>query len=83
MESVYLVDAKYIKDFVVYLKFNDGKSGDVDLKDVIYKYKAAHPLRDLGQFKNFYLDSWPTLAWDCGFDVAPESLYSMVLLNQS
>jgi hypothetical protein len=24
---------------------------------------------------NFHLDSWPTLAWDCGFDVDPDSLY--------
>ena len=30
-----------------------------------------------GRFVAFYLDAWPTLAWACGFDVAPESLYFM------
>lgn len=35
----------------------------------------AEPLRNPEAFSHFYLDSWPTLAWDCGFDVDPESLY--------
>jgi hypothetical protein len=32
-------------------------------------------LLDRDLFQNFYLDEWPTLAWPCGFDVAPETLY--------
>ena len=28
-----------------------------------------------GRFAAFYLDAWLNLAWGCGFDVAPESLY--------
>jgi hypothetical protein len=47
----------------------------VDLYDLIKKYKVAEPLLDINEFKKFYLDEWPTLAWTCGFDVAPESLY--------
>ena len=43
--------------------------------DLIQKYKVAAPLLDKNEFKNFYLDEWPTLAWTCGFDLAPESLY--------
>jgi hypothetical protein len=75
MECVFVVEAYYITDFKVYLKFNTGESGEVDLSDIVYKYKIAEPLRDTVCFSNFYLDSWPTLAWNCGFDVAPESLY--------
>ncbi len=75
MNSVYLVEAKYVADYRVFLRFNTGESGEVDLKDLIFKYEAAEPLRDPEQFANFFLDSWPTLAWECGFDVAPESLY--------
>lgn len=78
MECVYIEDAKYIKNFTVYLKFNTGEEGEVDLKDIIYKYDSAKSLRDSSIFKNFYLDSWPTLAWDCGFDISPESLYFRV-----
>lgn len=75
MECVFIKKAEYIGDFRVHLQFNDGKSGEVDLKDTIYKYDAASTLRDPQNFAKFYLDSWPTLTWDCGFDVAPESLY--------
>jgi hypothetical protein len=75
MECVYVSEAHYIKDFKIFLKFNTGESGEVDLRDIVYTYKIAEPLRDPVCFSKFYLDSWPTLAWDCGFDLAPESLY--------
>lgn len=75
MQCVYLKEAKYLGDFRVFLQFNDGKSGEVDLKETVHKYSAASTLREPKVFAKFYLDSWPTLAWDCGFDVAPETLY--------
>ena len=75
MVSIYLLEAKYLADYRVFLRFNTGESGEVDLKDLVFKYKVAEPLQDPEQFANFFLDSWPTLAWECGFDVAPESLY--------
>jgi hypothetical protein len=78
MECVYISEAHYVKDFKIFLKFNTGESGEADLKDIIYKYEIAEPLRDPTCFSKFYLDSWPTLAWDCGFDLAPESLYLRV-----
>ena len=71
MNSVYLVEAKYMDNYRVYLKFNTGESGIVDLEDLIMNYKAAEPLQDRQKFSEFFLDSWPTLAWECGFDVAP------------
>ena len=77
MECVYLKDAKYISGFRIFLRFNDGKAGEVDLKEVIQSHDAASPLREPEMFSRFFLDSWPTLAWDCGFDVAPEELYEM------
>ena len=78
MECVYVENAKYAGGFKVLLQFNDGKTGEADLKETIYKYDAASPLRDPSEFAKFHLDSWPTLAWDCGFDIAPESLYEQV-----
>ena len=75
MNPVYLVEAKYVSGFRVFLRFNTGESGEIDLEDLIFKYEAAKPLRDPEQFSQFFLDSWPTLAWECGFDIAPESLY--------
>ncbi len=78
MTCVYILEAHHIKDFKIFLKFNTGESGEVDLKDIVYKYKIAASLRDSIAFSKFHLDSWPTLAWKCGFDIAPESLYFMV-----
>jgi len=75
IECIYLEEAKYIDNFRIFLRFNDGKSGVVDLKETVYRYAAASPLREPETFSKFYLDSWPTLAWNCGFDVAPETLY--------
>jgi hypothetical protein len=77
MKCVSVLEARYIKDYRIWLKFNTGETGEVDLRDIVYKYAIASPLRDPVVFSGFYLDSWPTLAWECGFDVAPESLYFM------
>jgi hypothetical protein len=70
-----ICEAHYQQEYKIWLKFNDGESGVVDLLDVISRYPVAAPLRDKDEFKKFYLDEWPTLAWSCGFDLAPESLY--------
>jgi hypothetical protein len=68
-------EAKYQGGYKIWLSFNTGESGVVDLTDLLHKYKAAAPLLDNNEFRKFYLDEWPTLAWPCGFDLAPESLY--------
>ena len=78
MECVYLVEAKHTEDYKVFIKFNTGESGEVDLQETISKYEIASPLQDKEVFANFHLDSWPTLAWECGFDISPESLYFLV-----
>jgi len=68
-------DARYLGGYRIWLKFNTGESGEVDLRDMVFKYNVAAPLRDIEKFKQFALDAWPTLTWDCGFDVSPETLY--------
>ena len=75
MECISIMEARYVKDYRIFLKFNTGEIGEVDLRDLVYEYQIAEPLRNPEIFSRFYLDSWPTLAWDCGFDIDPESLY--------
>ncbi|GDX86008.1 hypothetical protein LBMAG43_20500 [Methylococcaceae bacterium] len=67
--------ADYLADYRLHLLFNTGESGDVDLKDLVFKYEIATPLRDVEKFKIFTLDEWATPTWNCGFDVSPEILY--------
>lgn len=75
MECISILEARHVEDYRVFLKFNTGETGEADLQDLVYKYQIAEPLRNHEMFSRFYLDSWPTLVWDCGFDVDPESLY--------
>jgi hypothetical protein len=70
-----ITSADYEHDYRIKLKFNTGEEGVVDLSDLIEKYSIAQPLKNIGEFKQFFLDEWPTLAWSCGFDVSPETLY--------
>lgn len=72
---VNVLEARYLNNYRVWLKFNTGESGEVDLRDLIFKYNAAESLRNIEFFKAFKLDEWATLTWDCGFDVSPETLY--------
>ena len=72
---VFIKQADYVKDYRIHLVFNTGEEGIVDLSDVLDMFEAAQPLKDPVVFQDFYLDSWPTLAWQCGFDLAPEMLY--------
>ncbi len=78
---IFVTDAEYHSDYKIKLTFNTGEQGIVDLYDLIEKYTIAHSLKNINAFKQFYLDEWPTLAWPCGFDVAPETLYERATGN--
>ena len=77
MECVSINKAQYVRDYIIFIECSDGVSGEVDLKEIVYQHDIAKPLRDVSCFKAFYLDGWPTLAWRCGFDIAPEALHAM------
>jgi hypothetical protein len=81
-ECVYLLDAEYLHGFKVFVRFNTGEAGEIDLAEIISSYEAAMPLRDEKIFAQFYLDDWPTLAWQCGFDIAPEALLNRLQASQ-
>ncbi|MES2677194.1 MAG: DUF2442 domain-containing protein [Pseudomonadota bacterium] len=75
----HVIDAKYIKDYRVWIEFNDGKNGEVDLSGKIWG-EIFQPLKDKNYFKNFKIEN-DTLSWENGADLAPESLYEL-LTNQ-
>jgi Protein of unknown function (DUF2442) len=74
---IHIESANYIDTYCIQLKFNTDEVGIVDLTELINRYPIAQPLKDETFFSQFYLDEWPTLAWPCGFDVSPETLYEM------
>ncbi len=77
-----VAEANYQSDYRIKLKFNTGEEGIVDLLDIIERYAIAAPLKNISEFQQFYLDGWPTLAWSCGFDISPETLYERATGNK-
>jgi hypothetical protein len=71
-------EARYNDQYKIWIKFNTGESGVADLRDLLDRFPAAQTLKNLEEFKRFYLDEWPTLTWPNGFDISPETLYERV-----
>jgi uncharacterized protein DUF2442 len=69
---LHVVEARHVCDYTVWLRFNDGTCGEVDLSGEL-EGEVFGPLRDLERFKRFTL-TYHTLAWDNGADFAPEFL---------
>jgi hypothetical protein len=69
-----LVEARYIRDYAIWLRWNDGSQGEVDLKGEL-DGPIFEPLKDLSFFKRFTLSAeMHTLVWPNGADLAPEFL---------
>jgi hypothetical protein len=69
---IHVTQARYIEDYKVYLYFNDGAEGEIDLAAELYG-EIFEPLKDKGFFKHFTLEGH-TLSWPNGADFAPEFL---------
>jgi hypothetical protein len=78
---LHVTDAKYIKDCTIWVKFNDGTSGNVDLSSEL-DVGVFKPLQDIDYFKNFKIRGH-TLSWDNGADFAPEYLHEKASLTKS
>jgi len=71
----HVIEARYLGDYKVWLEFNDGRKGVVDLADELHG-ESLEPLRDRVRFSQFYLDyGLASIAWFSGQDFAPEFLY--------
>jgi hypothetical protein len=71
----HVVEARYLGDYKVWLEFNDGRKGVVDLADELYG-DSRSSLRNRELFSEFYLDyGLASIAWLDGVDFAPEFLY--------
>jgi hypothetical protein len=69
---IHVVEARYIRGYTVWLRFNGGTCGEVDLSEELSGPIFA-PLRDVEVFKRFTL-AYHTLTWENGADFAPEFL---------
>ena len=67
--------AKYLHDYVIWLQFNDGTEGEIDLEKELVG-EVFEPLKDQRLFQRFWVDpELETVAWGNGADLAPEFLH--------
>lgn len=70
-----VVEAKYIKDYTLYLRFSDGSEGEVDFENEL-DGEIFEPLKDLSYFRSFIVNQeLHTVVWPNGADFAPEFLF--------
>jgi hypothetical protein len=70
----HLVDAEYIADYRIRLRFDDGAEGEVDLAHELTG-PVFQPLKNLKTFRQFRVHPvLRTLVWPNGADFAPEFL---------
>ncbi|HET8773972.1 MAG TPA: DUF2442 domain-containing protein [Thermoanaerobaculia bacterium] len=72
--------AKYVHDYVVWVKFEDGTEGEIDLAGELWG-PVFEPLKDLQRFREVTLAEYGTIAWPNGADIAPEFLYEQVRVH--
>ncbi len=69
---LHVVEARYVRDYTVWLRFNDGTCGEIDLLEEL-DGPVFGALRDKDFFKRFHI-AYHTIAWENGADFAPEFL---------
>ncbi len=78
---LHVKEAKYLHDYIIWLRFNDGTEGEVDLSDEL-EGEVFGPLKNKRAFKNFRVDSEiQTIVWENGADLAPEFLADNVRVS--
>jgi hypothetical protein len=73
-----VIEAKYIRGYTIWVKFEDGSEGEIDLSAELYG-PIFEPLRDIRYFEQLRVDpELGTIAWPNGADFAPEFLYDRI-----
>jgi uncharacterized protein DUF2442 len=69
-----LVEVRYLHDYTIWLRWNDGSQGEVGLAGEL-DGPIFEPLKDQAFFRRFILSpEVHTLVWPNGADLAPEFL---------
>jgi len=74
----HVVEARYVRGHVVWLRFRDGTEGELDLSGEL-RGPVFEPLRDPAVFRHFQIHpEFHTLVWPNGADFAPEFLHDNI-----
>ena len=76
--NYHVLEARYVGGYVVWLRFRDGTTGEIDLGPSLHG-SVFEPLRDPRVFQQFAIHpEFHTLFWPNGADFAPEFLHDNV-----
>lgn len=74
-----VVSAQALEPYRIYLKFEDGVEGTIDLSQIITFTGIFAPLQDPNYFATVQVnDELGTIVWANGADLDPDVLYSIV-----
>ena len=76
----WIIKANYVNEHRVWLSFNDGTEGEIDLSNEL-DGEIFEPLKEISYFKNFRIVGH-TLSWENGADFAPEFLREKIIKIQ-
>ncbi len=72
-----VIDVDYLGGHRLYLEFDDGKCGEVDMLPYIERITPLHELKDIKKFKQFSLSDG-TIAWSYNMDISPRWLHNHI-----
>lgn len=71
-----IIEAEYVKDYVVKITFETQETFEIDLK-LFLKGEVFEPLKNIEAFKKFAVDpELSTITWPNEVDLAPDALYA-------
>ena len=74
-----IVEAHAVEEYRLFVKFEDGVSGVVDLEKLTHFEGVFSPLRSREEFRRVQVNSeLGTVCWPTGADLDPIVLYSLV-----
>ena len=76
-----IAEMKYMSGYKVWLRFEDGKEGEIDLEGELWG-EVFEPLKERDYFKTARLDrELNEICWPNGADFAPEFLYDNITVK--
>jgi len=75
---LHVVDVKYLNEYKIWVSFNNGNSGVVDLQ-IELTGPIFEPLKEISLFKTIKVHPiMETVVWENGADLAPEFLHDLM-----
>ena len=75
-----IVNVKTDDDYFLYLEFDNGEQGWMDMKPFI-NYGVFQKIKDRSMFQQVRIN-FDTVEWDCGVDLDPEYVYEKCMKSE-